>query len=314
MADNPKIMDTSDFKFHLESALATSKERIIVISAFLTPSALKWLFEKAQHNRIKVVSRWQKSDLVSGASSLECFPLCLSKGVPFGISPLLHGKVFLVDDQVFLGSANLTSKGIGLAGKANLEFGTGFVSTASDEKKIDELLEAVCWLDEELFQLMENEIQQQRSEFNEATSSWSKEISRKLEYNKIEYLWSKDLLTCSPQNLLTSEGDNDLRNLSINCELLQLSDHINISAASLIAGFHKTNLSKWLEHQLALNGSLSFGKISALLHGALLDDPAPYRKLVKEYVEVLFEWLKFDDNTYEVFKPNHSMIVRKRKL
>ena len=45
--------------------------------------------------------------------------------------------------------------------------------------------------------------------------------------------------------------------------------------------------SKWRE-KITEEDFCSFGKLSSELHHAILDDPAPYRKSIKEFVEILF--------------------------
>ncbi len=52
---------------------------------------------------------------------------------------------------------------------------------------------------------------------------------------------------------------------------------------------------KWLKGQLLKeeSKSLRFGAISSRLHDALLNDPKPYRKEVKDFQVNLFNWLKY---------------------
>ncbi|MGS4983289.1 hypothetical protein [Pseudosulfitobacter sp. RP-4] len=101
------LLETGAFRRELADALSSAEQEVIVLSAFVKLDALKWLIETSRTSNLKIVSRWQPADLVAGASDLECFYLCEEADIPFGISQNLHGKVYIVDSKIFIGSANL---------------------------------------------------------------------------------------------------------------------------------------------------------------------------------------------------------------
>ena len=70
------LLETGAFRRELASALSLAEQEVIVLSAFVKLDALNWLVETSRTSNIKIVSRWQPSDLVAGASDLECFYLC----------------------------------------------------------------------------------------------------------------------------------------------------------------------------------------------------------------------------------------------
>ena len=57
---------------------------------------------------------------------------------------------------------------------------------------------------------------------------------------------------------------------------------------------------------------MNFGAFSAALHNALLDDPTPYRKRVKEFVAILFAWFEFLNDDFELTKHNVTTSVKLR--
>jgi hypothetical protein len=58
---------------------------------------------------------------------------------------------------------------------------------------------------------------------------------------------------------------------------------------------------------ISSNPRANFGYLSSQLHEALLDDPAPYRKDVKYFVGILFEWMACMP---ECFKVTQHKITR----
>ena len=68
-----------------------------------------------------IFSRWNKSDLASGASDLEVFDLCKEKKWDFKILKNLHSKLYLLNQKkIFLGSQTL-SRGFNITSSGNIE-------------------------------------------------------------------------------------------------------------------------------------------------------------------------------------------------
>ena len=69
---------------------------------------------------------------------------------------------------------------------------------------------------------------------------------------------------------------------------------------------------KWLFNEINKTESkeLYFGTLSSLVHEALIDDPKPYRKSVKDLQKNLYSFLEIIKNK-EIFfdKPNHSVRI-----
>ena len=72
----------------------------------------------------------------------------------------------------------------------------------------------------------------------------------------------------------------------------------------------------WLKCQLNKeeSKSLKFGAVSKRLHNALLNDPKPYRKDVKELQGYLYKWIKnLELSEFEFQKYNFSETVFLKK-
>lgn len=303
------LLDSTQFASQLFDSLGKSQESLITFSAFIKLKALK-------HNSFKdhlvgkeatLVARWQKRDLVCGASDLEVYELCKKNGWRFGINLNLHGKLFLIDDsEIFLGSANLTQKGLHLGLVGNHEFGTKIAAEDADLYKINRFINSeVTWMTDELFEMLNNEVTKAKdcaTPLNDI--HWSQDIFNHCS-NPVCYLWVNELLWSTPESLLRLSLDDPTHLHDL--ELLDLSID-DISANSLADSFKRQRLYSWLLSALE-HKPLSFGGLSSKLHNSLLDDPKPYRISVKTYVKNLLAWAEFLKDDFVIERPNYSQVI-----
>ncbi|WP_369157186.1 phospholipase D family protein [Candidatus Thiodiazotropha sp. LNASS1] len=303
------LLEGESFSQDLLNSISKCNKSFVACSAFIKSKALDTLLAGIQDIEIIIVARWQKQDLISGASDLEAYQLCKERGWKFGISQNFHGKVYLVDQSsIFLGSANLTQKGLNIGSLSNIEFGTTISASRADLDKIEQFLETeVVWLDEYQFKLLKEDIDSTERYSNPISElHWPDNIQNKL-LRSVSYLWVHDLVFNAPQVLLclnldeTSQlHDFDLLSLDIDA----------LTAGSLRSGFKRTRLYLWVISQLRQNQEMNFGAFSQALHNALLDDPTPYRKEVKEFIATLFAWLELLSDEFEVTQHRKTSSVR----
>lgn len=298
------LLESGSFRDELASALFAADQEVVVLSAFIKLEALKWLIEKSNTKRLKIVSRWQPSDLASGASDLSCFYLCKEANIPFGVSNQLHGKVYVVDTRIFIGSANLTSKGLSLSHNQNDEFGTGFEYGKAERAKIENYLSTVNWLDTETVELIAEFLDDIDSEMNYSQVKWPTKISDLLKPQRIG-VWFHDLPMCRPDQLTARTASEN----SVRHDLLYFGRENNATKDELLQGFLSSPICHWMLKQLQEFGELSFGNVTALFHSQLLDDPIPYRQAIKMGVANLFEWLSLAEDHFKVSRPRHRQIV-----
>jgi len=300
------LLSSTEFSKKLEVAFISSENSIIVLSAFIKASALEWMLDHANCDTIKVVARWQKHDLICGASDFDCYKICKDRNVKFGISLNLHGKVYCADNQIFVGSANLTNRGMALARNFNHEFGIGFLAGISDTEKVENYLNNVIWLDDKLAHEMQQEFEAPRTTKIVSEEEWSTNLFNQLS-QPVRHLWMHELLFTNPSSLLNFNADDehDLHDY----ELLGLNVD-GLSKETITHKFKQSNAYRWMQNLLDEEKSLSFGAVSAKLHNAILDDPLPYRKEIKELVVNLFAWFELLPNEFEISRPRHSQIIR----
>ena len=302
------LLSSAEFSNNLIQALNNSENEVVVFSAFIKNHALEWLLKNTKTNNISIIVRWQKHDLNCNASDIHCYEICKKRGVPFGISLDLHGKVYSVDGHIYVGSANLTSRGMALNSRHNIEFGVGFEASIADQSKISNLKNDVLWLNDEIFEQMKSELAAANDDTTIHRQQWSDKITQ-LVSQSVQQLWVHELLFSTPESLLSLDLDDaahvhDFELLGLNID--------DLTPEELKNRFGATRLCKWLKELLQSNGTVSFGKLTAELHSAIIDDPTPYRRDVKDFIAVLYSWAKFIEDDFEVSRPRHSEIMSLR--
>lgn len=300
------LLTAAEFRDTLSLRLSKANEAIIVFSAFTKFDALEWLISKAGTTNLSIITRWQPGDLASRASDLECYKLCKRSGVKFGISSGLHGKIYCTDRQILIGSANLTSRGLALLDSHNDEFGYGFEAGISDLSKLNRYLASVVWIDDDLFESIEAELSNLEPSNFIADKSWSKALRSKMQ-RPVDYLWVHELPLLEPQKLIANQfASNDpARHIPVPFEL----DTEGATLESLIEKFQDSRCFYWLCQVVRENGSLSFGSLTKELHNALMDDPTPYRREVKQLVANLLAWAGECTSIFKITRPRHSLVI-----
>lgn len=106
----------------LEAATNATKEAVLV-SPFVKVDALRRVLEQIPvGTAVTVISRWIPGEILAGVCDLEIYDLIDARpNAELFVHPLLHAKSYRFDENVFIGSANLTSKALGWAYPSNLE-------------------------------------------------------------------------------------------------------------------------------------------------------------------------------------------------
>jgi hypothetical protein len=108
----------------LEELLGGTKSQAVIAAPFIKYGALKRLLDQIPNDVrcITCVVRWDPGDIAAKVSDIEIWDLI--KTIPSAqllMHPLLHAKYFRSDDNVLVGSANVTHKALGWSSPSNLE-------------------------------------------------------------------------------------------------------------------------------------------------------------------------------------------------
>ena len=95
---------------------------ILIAAPYIKAAALSRVLADANADaRIVCITRWDPYDIASGVSDIECRSIVIDRGGSFRLHPTLHAKFYRIDDVSLVGSANLTSAGMGWSEQSNVE-------------------------------------------------------------------------------------------------------------------------------------------------------------------------------------------------
>ena len=280
---------------------------LIIISAFMTQPATRWLGHLITANKpkVKLVGRFTPNDFVKGASDLNALRDCINNGYQVKALANLHAKIYQIDhDTIFNGSANLTGKGLALVNNGNLESCSRVNACEQSKAFINKIVESATDLTLSMLDKMQMFLEQFDNK-NEAElpAVWPEEILPK----------TKELFVSDFP--LTKQGETCKEyavNTSLEFAVIEANKSDFDYAQSL---FKKSKAYCWLKKVLIENDGdrdPGFGQISSLLHDALCDDPAPYRRDIKDVQANLYEYLAlYASDEIEVYVPGRRSLVLK---
>lgn len=311
-----QILGTDAYRTALSDSIVHSRDSVVLVSAYLTIEGINWILEKLPKNvSCRVLSRWNCSDLVSGASDIEVFEKLKSRHYKLYFLLDLHAKVIIIDEkQLFLGSANITNSGLKLVPGGNREIGTILTPDEQDLALIDVLFDEAVLIDQDIYEAFCAEVQRLKdsSEKQPPQPTWSSDLLKKLR-KPPQRLWIAETLWCnSPDDLIRNFKQNDSEVIH-DLALLGLNIQHEINEKILRQSFLESRVWQWLRYKLqsTQNQEMYYGQLSAELHNSFLDDPKPYRKDVKGLLTNLLNWsTNLCRDFVSVDRPNHSQRVR----
>lgn len=288
------LLDDTQFRPQLRTALQQATTSITILSAYVKLEAAKWIAAAVREKSLPVtiVARWQKQDLLSGASDLAVYEFCREAGWCMKVDPRLHGKAYWVDHEVlFVGSANLTQRGIGIECRGNYELTAKLVPNDIDKRNLASYLSSCRTITDALYAKLTEALVVDAVGGGKSSPEWPSGLARELDI-RYDYLWVEDLMFTTPDGLRADSGSSSPSRHDY--ELLGVLPG-TVDEATLRAAFLSTKAYAWLKGQFdeGDNRSIRFGRFTAMLHDSLLDNPSPYRRQVKEFVQNLFSWVRF---------------------
>jgi len=284
----------------IEKELVSATQSVHIITAFCKENAFEFINNFTNHEiqDKKILVRFRLSDIVSGVTDFNIYNVCKTNGWKLYINLDLHAKTYLFDKKrCILGSANLTNKGFSLEGQGNEELSGIFDLDIEDVCKVEALFRNSILMTDEMFNRMATDLASVSVE--KKSSTWGREI---LELCKmaLNTLFSYEL----PQKELPCDY------LGCSIDFLELDSTWTYDEVKI--KFRHSKVYRWLCEKLRGNGGeMFFGAISSELHNALISDPKPYRKDVKEYLINLLRWIEyFDYADIIIDRPNYSQRVK----
>lgn len=292
----------------MSQAIAATPEATIC-SAYIRSEALSDVLLRAPDNFTgRVLVRWRKGDLLAGASDLNVFNVCRDRGLRLFMRLDFHGKVYCLPPYgIVVGSANVTLAGLGLRTGSNAEASTLVQISGANLAAVEQFFQGATEVNEEIVAAMARVI----ADANEADSSdagWPSSVMDLLRpETDVRRLLVSQCLWSDP-----SELGAELPSAQLAHDLSLLGVAAGGPRQTVQSALKRTAIYRWLVSTLRqeVGCEMYFGRLSAQLHDALLDDPAPSRRDVKALVQALLLWVKaFAPDDLSVDQPNFSQRV-----
>jgi hypothetical protein len=301
------ILYTEDIFPTIIKELENANSELIVISAFVKTSALRKIDEALNKKKVskKILIRFRLDDIIKQSTDFSILEYCFQNEWKVSINFDLHSKILIFDRVKFLlGSANMTLSGLGISNTPNIEsmYLGNFDNTQYN--KVEELFKSSLEVDSHLYNEMKVQFDGiNHTEGNSENIKWDQtilnEFIKQTDYSR---LWCSEMISSSsPYDLYYKDA-----------QLLGLRKG-DIGNIDLIREkFTSLKFFKWFSN--SFENEIYFGRLSALLHDTLIDDPAPYRKNVKEYLANFINWIiELEVEGVIIDKPRYSTRIRKTK-
>jgi hypothetical protein len=302
------LFSNKELTLKLESHIPIAAE-INIISAFITKPAYRWLAELTKLNapKITLVGRFIPKDFIDGASNFAAIRQGLTSGYTIKALSNLHAKIFQIDQEIiYTGSANMTGKGLALIEKSNLEACTKVSPTDESKAFIKKIIDSSIELTVDHLDNMQTFIDDlTRSKDLNIPENWPEDVMPK----------TKELFV-SDFPLIKPGGSCEIYNINSSLEFAVIeANKSNFDYAQSL--FKSSKAYCWLKTLLLEHKEErdpGFGQVSSLLHSALCDDPAPYRRDIKDLQANLYEYLVlYASDVVQVYVPGRkSQVLRLR--
>lgn len=275
--------------------------------------------------KIQVICSWKIEDLAKGVSDIEVYPLLKNKGHHLFYCPSLHLKTFLFDDEYLLtGSANLTSKGLGICKDANLETLVEIDPIPNDYAiYLRNILMNSFLITDEIF----NQMTKMVSTFSEKNDCDAWELNE-LEKNFRDIIMKKDYFLIS--ELPMTNSPKELYEKIINIKAGSIVEPVVTHDIALYAlgqkewdnaeEFENYLSDKFFSHPFIkelcgfIDRPRRFGEFKEWVQNNCTDVPVPSRRELTGNVQVLYGWLKdLGKDKFEYSRPGHSEILEPKK-
>ncbi len=298
-----------------------SKE-LTLYSAYIKTNQLIKLNKDGKITRIVV--RWEIKDLHQGSSDLDLYHYCVDNRIALYRNSRIHLKCLRNnEDDVFLGSANFTGRGIGEVPPAyNLELNALSRNISlTDALYLDKIISQSEYMTEELFQKIEMLLANLPTYKSQDDVYSSPDLFLNT-YQGENYLISDLPMFYGVERLYESAHNYmDLDSIQKQC----LSHDIAIYGVDIYqsqrdfydelkVAFNSHVFINKLKEEVKKNArkSLNYGSIIRWIRENTKTVPTPISWELKEQqvVNVLFDWICYFDREFYLERPGYSQILR----
>ena len=275
--------------------------------------------------KIQMICSWKIEDLAKGVSDIEVYTLLKKEGHHLFYCPSLHLKTYLFDDEHLLtGSANLTSKGLGICKDANLETLVEVGSIPNDYAiYLKKILNNSFLITDEIYKQITEIVSafSEKSDFDATGFDELEKNFRDIIMKKDYFLISELPMTNSPKELY-----EEILNINDSSVVKPVVAH-DIALYSLgqqewdnAEAFESYLSGRFFSHPFIvklcsfIDRPRRFGEFKEWVQNNCTNVPVPSRRELTENVQVLYEWLKaLGKDKFEYSRPGHSEILEPKK-
>lgn len=280
--------------------LQNATDSVQIITAYCKDSSLKYLnrYIRDSVTNKRLLVRFRMDDIIKGSTDFSILENGIDTGWDVYIRFDLHAKTYVVDNKrCFIGSANATNSGLSIGRRGNIEMATLIDVEMEDIERIGKLFDDAIYIDRQLLERMQEQLEVVRNSGRREHYSWDKSIIT-LFNPHIDTLFSYEL----PEDFSLHKG-----------EYFSFMDETFTGDINKIKEtFRFSNSYLWLITTLKENeGCMYFGALSEKLHYVMISDPKPYRRDIKHMLENLLrlcEQLEMEEIVID--RPNYSQRIR----
>lgn len=297
------ILLSNEILDSVKKELQNATDSVQIITAYCKESTFLYLNNciNPEVRTKKLLVRFRMDDIVKGSTDFSILNLGLSLKWEVYVRFDLHAKTYIIDNKRGLvGSANATNCGLSVGKSGNMEMATLIDVESQDVEKIDMLYNDAIRVDEVLLNEMKMQLDSIEITNMDDSYSWNSTITN-LFHPNINTLFSYEL----PEDFCLTQG-----------EYFSFIDEVFLGdKCKLKDSFRWSNAYIWLLKILQDSGGcLFFGELSAKLHDALISDPKPYRREVKQMLANLLSLIEvLEMEEIIIDKPNYSQRIRIKK-
>ncbi|MFC0861643.1 hypothetical protein ACFHYQ_04955 [Sphaerimonospora cavernae] len=119
-------------------ALVRDAKVVTIVAPFITVSGIEPLLSTLPAEcSLEVITRWRPDEVAAGVSDPRVLDLVIQCGGTVALQPVMHAKAYFADAHALVGSANVTSNGMGWHGPGAVEL---LIETAADDPALMSLL------------------------------------------------------------------------------------------------------------------------------------------------------------------------------
>ena len=311
--ERSSILGTESFRDHLSKSIENSQNHIFILSGYVKSNGMEWLKKKlnGRNTPCTIIAQWTEQNLLEGGCDLQSYEIAKENNWNFKILNNLHAKVALIDKNIlYIGSGNLTGRGMALIPASNRELGVAVKPTIQDTTIINKLVNEAILVDDHLHSQFSEWLSQQEKIAKPKYNKFPDEIKNILK-NNYEKIWASNFPWCSFEELQINNDQSDdlLNRQKHDFELFGVE---NFDYKLIKENTKDLHIYHWLmEHLKKKEGNfLYFGELTKLIHDSLYDDPRPYRREIKDLQQNIYSFIEnLSLNEFEITRPNHSQKI-----